>query len=88
MGVTEAMLNAERESKHIGKTSGCTDHDHDLIHVLSSRFDSLWRYDQYTANGDWRDGLKQFWTEKKAQETTTVNRLKELTTDEIRNGCC
>ncbi len=39
-------LAAEKELKHLGETAGCQDHDHDLIHELSRRLDSLWRYDQ------------------------------------------
>ena len=41
---------AESEYCHIGESSGCSDHDRDLVHELSRRLDSLWRYDQYIAN--------------------------------------
>jgi len=34
-------LAAEKELEHIGKTCGCADHDHDLIHDLSKRLDAL-----------------------------------------------
>ena len=37
-------LAAEKELEHIGESSGCADHDHDLIHDLSKRLDALWRY--------------------------------------------
>lgn len=80
-------LAAEKEMEHLGETCGCADHDHDLIHELSRRLDCLWRYDQYIANADWRENLKNFWTEMKAQEIQNVNRLKELLGQEIRNGC-
>ena len=58
-------LVAEQEFRHIGETCGCKDHDHDLVHELSRRLDGLWRYDQYIANADWRDGPRQFWEEIK-----------------------
>lgn len=80
-------LSAEKELQHIGETSGCADHDHDLIHELSRRLDALWRYDQYIANADWRDSLKQFWVEVKHQEEQNIKRLKELLAEEVRNGC-
>jgi len=34
-------LAAEKEFKDIGKTAGCADHDHDLIHELSKRLDAI-----------------------------------------------
>ena len=80
-------LAAEKELSHLGETSGCADHDHDLIHELSRRPDSLWRYDQYMANAEWRDELRQFWQDAKAQEKQAIQRLKELVIQEVRNGC-
>jgi hypothetical protein len=47
----------------------------------------LWRYDQYTANADWRRNLKQFWTEMKSQEQDNVERLKKLIKEEIEKNC-
>jgi hypothetical protein len=80
-------LAAEQEFQHIGESCGCADHDHDLVHELSRRLDSLWRYDQYIANADWRDGLKLFWQEMKEQERHDVERLKALLREEMQNGC-
>jgi hypothetical protein len=80
-------LSAERELEHLGETAGCSDHDHDLIHELSRRLDSLWRYDQYIANAEWRDELRQFWKDAKAVEEQAISRLKQLITQEVRNGC-
>jgi len=80
-------LSAEQEFQHIGESCGCADHDHDLVHELSRRLDSLWRYDQYIANADWRDSLKQFWQEMKEQEVRNVERLKAMLQEEIHNGC-
>lgn len=80
-------LAAEQEFQHIGETSACTDHDHDLVHELSRRLDCLWRYDQYIANADWRGELRQFWEEMKIQEKHNIERLKELIRDEIRSDC-
>jgi hypothetical protein len=58
-GESTVSIAAEREIAHLGETCGCADHDHDLIHELSRRLDSLWRYDQYIANCDWRDSVRQ-----------------------------
>lgn len=80
-------LAAEQELEHIGETSGCSDHDHDLIHELSRRLDSLWRYDQYIANAEWRDELRQFWVDAKATEQQAICRLMELIKQEVRNEC-
>jgi hypothetical protein len=81
------FLAAEKELTHLGETSGCADHDHDLVHELSRRLDSLWRYDQYMANAEWRDELRQFWQDAKAQEKQAIQRLKELIIQEVRNNC-
>jgi hypothetical protein len=80
-------LISEREMQHLGETSGCADHDHDLIHELSRRLDSLWRYDQYAANAEWREKLVQFWNDMKAQEQQDIIRLKSLIAEEVRNEC-
>lgn len=34
-------MTSATETKHIGETCGCADHDHDLIHDLSRRLDAL-----------------------------------------------
>lgn len=80
-------LVAEHQFEHIGETSGCRDHDHDLIHELSSRLDRLWRYDQYIANAEWRDELRQFWEDCKVTEKEAVCRLRHLIQQEVQNGC-
>lgn len=80
-------LAAERELKHIGESQGCADHDHDLVHELSRRLDALWRYDQYIANAEGKDQLRQYWTDIKNQEEANIARLKKLLAEEIRNGC-
>jgi hypothetical protein len=80
-------LAAERELEHMGETTGCSDHDHDLVHDLSRRLDALWRYDQYIANAEWRDNLRQFWCDAKAMEQQAIQRLKELIAQEVRNDC-
>lgn len=84
---TTMTLAAERELAHMGETAGCSDHDHDLVHELSRRLDALWRYDQYIANAEWRDDLRQFWCDAKALERQAIQRLKELIAQEVRNGC-
>lgn len=80
-------LAAELEFAHIGETAGCRDHDHDLIHELSRRLDALWRYDQYIANAEWRDELRQFWMDAKATDQQAISRLRHLISTEVRNGC-
>ncbi|MEX0704100.1 MAG: hypothetical protein WD069_18510 [Planctomycetales bacterium] len=80
-------LAAEKEYAHIGETSGCADHDHDLVHELSKRLDAIWRYDQYIANAEGRAELQKFWREMKKQETSNVKKLKELVKQEIEQGC-
>ena len=80
-------LTEERVVEHLGETSGCANHDHDLVHELSRRLDMVWRYDQYIADAEWRDNLKGFWDDMKRQELDNVARLKELLREEVRNGC-
>jgi hypothetical protein len=80
-------LAAEKELEHIGETSGCADHDHDLIHELSLRLDALWRYDQFIANADGKPALQNFWRDLKRQENDNIRRLKQLIAEEIQQGC-
>lgn len=78
---------AQQEMEHLGASRGMADHDHDLVHELSRRLDTLWRIDQYIVNADWRENLKQFWTQLKTQEEHNIQRMKQLLAEEIRNDC-
>jgi hypothetical protein len=80
-------LAAEKELEHIGETCGCPDHDHDLIHDLSKRLDALWRYDQYIANAEGKSALQDLWRDLKRQEMGNIKRLKQLITEEVKQGC-
>ena len=80
-------LAADRELERIGVSRGMADHDHDIVHELSRRLDTVWRLDQYIANADWRDNQRQFWTELKQQEEGNIQRMKQLLAEEIRNDC-
>lgn len=73
--------------EHIGKTRGCENHDHDLIHELSNRLDAMWRHDQYLANAEGHDKLCEFWRQLKTQDQENIKRLKTLIADEIKQGC-
>jgi len=81
------ILAAERELCHVGETAGIADHDHDLVHELSRRLDALWRYDQYIANAEWRDDMRQFWCDAKVMEKQAIQRIRELISQEVMNGC-
>jgi hypothetical protein len=78
---------AEKEMEQIGKTKGCENHDHDMIHELSKRLDALWRYDQYVANAGSDEELQEFWRDLKEQEMENVKRLKEFVKIHIENDC-
>lgn len=80
-------IAAEKEYAHIGETSGCCDHDHDLVHELSKRLDALWRFDQYIANADGKPELQDFWRDLKSQESKNVERIKQLVKQELEQGC-
>lgn len=78
---------AEKEYAHIGKTSGCQDHDHDLVHELSKKLDALWRYDQYIANAEGNPALQTLWRDFKRRCAQEVLRLKQAIADEVHKGC-
>jgi hypothetical protein len=80
-------LAAEKEMEHIGESSGCADHDHDLIHDLSKRLDALWRYDQYVANAEGKAELQDMWRDMKRQEMANIDRVKQMIAKEIRENC-
>ena len=80
-------MTAEKQYEQVGATCGCADHDHDLVHELSRRLDSLWRYDQYIANALERPHIRKFWEVLKQQEESNVARLKELLTMEVQDAC-
>ncbi len=77
----------EKEYEHIGETSGCKNHDHDLIHELSKRLDGVWRYDQYIANAEGQENLLKFWQSVKAQEQDNICEIKKLISQQIEAKC-
>jgi len=81
------FLVAEHEYEHLGETAGIADHDHDLVAELNRRLDSVWRYDQYIANAEWRDEMRQFWQACKAEDQQAISRLRQLIASEVRNNC-
>ncbi len=80
-------MTTEKEYRHIGETSGCENHDHDLVHELSRRLDGVWRYDQYIANAEGQDDLQKFWETVKAQERTNIEQLKKLLAQHVQKNC-
>jgi len=80
-------LSAEKEMAHLGETRGCEDHDHDLIHELSRRLDSIWRYDQRIANAEGHSVLQALWRDLKRQDQENVKRLKQAISEELQKGC-
>jgi len=80
-------LAAEKQMKHVGETKAIANHDHDLIHELSKRLDSIWRYDQYIANAEGKEQVREFWQQVKEQDQRIVEQLKKLVKDEIECGC-
>ncbi|NBX92233.1 MAG: hypothetical protein EB078_04990 [Proteobacteria bacterium] len=81
------MTTAERKLKEVGKSSGCADHDHDLVHELSKRLDAFWRIDQYISNAKGHPKIESFWRRIKSQEESSIEQLKELISDEVKQGC-
>jgi hypothetical protein len=77
----------EKEYQHIGETSGCKNHDHDLVHELSRRLDGVWRYDQYLANAEGHETLQKFWKQVKSQEQANIDQLKKLISQHIESKC-
>lgn len=69
----------------VGKTKAIRDHDHDMIHDLSQRLDAVWRYDQFIENADKFPDLKKFWQDSKKTELETIERLKELIRQHVRD---
>jgi hypothetical protein len=81
-------MGNQQANTHIGETQGMRDHDHDLIHELSTRLDAVWRYDQYIANAERENALqaRQLWQDVKEQDLKTVERLKELIREHVRKN--
>jgi hypothetical protein len=78
---------AEKEMQHIGESQAARDHDHDMIHELSKRLDSVWRMDQYIANAEGDINLQNFWRQLKEQEDQNVQRLKQFVAEHCAKNC-
>lgn len=82
-----ATMSTEQHFSHLGESCGCADHDHDLVHELSKRLDSLWRYNQCIANAEGHASLQNLWRDLKDQEQKNIKRIKSCVAEEIKNGC-
>lgn len=78
---------SEKSYGAIGQTQGIKNHDHDMIHELSERLDSLWRYDQYIKNAKGNKSLENFWEKVKKQERSNITSLKRLIGEHVRKKC-
>ena len=81
-------IAAEKQLEYIGETRGIADHDHDMIHELSKRFDAVWRFDRYIANARDPTDLKGFWNKLRKREQENVSQLKKLIAKHAAGGCC
>jgi hypothetical protein len=77
----------KQEYKHLGESRGCENHDHDVIHELIRRLDSIWRYDQYISNADELAELQSFWQSIKQQEHDNIEKLKGFIKKHIEKNC-
>ena len=77
----------DNDYQNIGKTQGMKNHDHDMIHELSQRVDSLWRYDQYIANAAGNKSLENLWTKLKKQERANIAALKRMISEHVKKKC-
>lgn len=80
-------ITIKKEFEHIDKTSGCKNHNHDLIHELRIRLDGVWRYDQYIANAEGQENLQKFWQTVKIQEQDNIYEIKKLITQQFESKC-
>ncbi|HVU64198.1 MAG TPA: hypothetical protein VHC70_09490 [Phycisphaerales bacterium] len=81
------MTTEAKPYAHVGETRGMLDHDHDLIHYLSSRLDTLWRCDQCIANADGDPELQDFWRNIKKQETANVQKARDIIKKHVQKNC-
>jgi hypothetical protein len=58
----------------------------DLLHDLSRRLDSFWRYDQYISNCDGEASLKDYWRDIQGQEQANIQALKALLRQRALSG--
>ena len=80
-------IAAEQSMEHIGETSGMANHDRDLVNELGKRLDCVWRCDQYIANADGHDELRDLWRSIKQQDLQSIERMRSLVRKEIENDC-
>lgn len=80
-------MPTHQSMEHLGDTRASANHDRDLVHELSKRLDSVWRYDQFIANAEGKEELQELWQDLKDQDTANVERLKRAIKREIEAGC-
>lgn len=80
-------LAAEQQLKHLGESRAIADHDHDLVHELNARVDSVWKYDQYIANSAGKPHLQQFWKQLRDQDQRVAEELRDLIKKEVKDDC-
>ncbi|WP_306117855.1 MULTISPECIES: hypothetical protein [unclassified Roseitalea] len=77
----------DEATEHMGETKPMANHDHDMVHEVSKRLDAVWRYDQYIANAEGQDRLRQYWMDVKNQDLKNIETLKELIKAHANKGC-
>lgn len=60
--------------------------DHDLVHQLSEKLDSLWRYDDYIKNSKDCKECAALWKKLKKSDLEMVGMLKEEIKSHVKSG--
>lgn len=63
-----------------------TNNTHDLIHQLSEKLDSLWRYKEYIKNAEECAECKKLWEECLKRDTEMVEMIKEEIKRHVDSG--
>jgi hypothetical protein len=74
------------EVEHFDELKALKLHDRDLVHELSRRLESLFRYAQCIANAEGDAKVQQTWHDLESQELANIRSLKQLITDRIEKG--
>jgi len=74
------------EAEHFDELKPIKLPDQDLVHELSRRLESLFRYAQCIANAEGDAKVQQTWHDLESQELANIRSLKQLIVDRIEKG--
>ncbi len=77
---------AAQKAESFAELQGTMRQDHDLVHELSNRLDTLWHYGECINNAEGQPDAQKVWRDLQRHELASIRELKQLVLKRVEEG--